>query len=243
MLKKNYHFVHRILCNIYAKSFLNHKIFWDAPLPSEPVIFAINHPTTTDPLLLPMVTPNPLAILVTEMAFDLPLFGPILRAAGHIPVMVKTSNGNQIIQSAVDMLDIGRSVAIFPEGILSPTPGSFNHPHSGAARIALSSGALVVPVGIYMLANGITSTVTKSENFESTSRWAVRGPYYISLGEAMRFTGDAEDREQVKKVTGQIFDAIKLQTWRSEERVKQEQPLWAPLSRLLWGRPADSLEM
>ncbi|NSW52085.1 MAG: 1-acyl-sn-glycerol-3-phosphate acyltransferase [Anaerolineae bacterium] len=239
MLKKRYHFFHRIVSNLFARAFLNYKVFWDAPLPDEAVIFAVNHPTTTDPLLLPIITRRPLAILVTEMAFDLPWFGPVLRAAGHIPVRVKTSNGKGLIESAVEMLKIGRSVGIFPEGILSPKMGSFHHPHSGAARIALTSGAKVVPVGIHMMETGYTSTVTKSENFESTSRWAVRGPYYLSVGEAMTFTGDVENRELVNQVTHKIFEAVKHQAHASEERVMAEQPLWQPLSRLLWGNPAD----
>ena len=234
MLKKNWHFFHRLLSGIYAKTMLRHKIFWDAPLPNEAFILAVNHPTTTDPLLLPVITRHPMAILVTEMAFDLPLFGKILRAAGHIPVFLDRSNAEQL-DGAVEMLNTGRSIGIFPEGGLSPKVGSFGRAHTGAARLALMSGAPVVPVGIHMLQEGVASSVTKSENFESVSQWAVRGPYYLSIGEPMGFNGDVEDRPLVRNVTKQIWDGVKEQAYRSEERMKAEQPLWLPLSRfLLW---------
>ena len=234
MLKKNWHLVHRLLSGIYVKTMLRHKIFWDAPLPNEAFILAVNHPTTTDPLLLPLVTRHPMAIMVTEMAFDLPLFGKILHAAGHIPVFLDRSNTEQL-EKAVEMLHTGRSLGIFPEGGLSPEVGGFKRPHTGAARIALKSGAPVVPVGIHMLQEGVSSSVTKSENFESTSQWAVRGPYYLSIGEPMHFTGDMEDRPLVRKVTKEIWNGVREQAYRSEERMKAEQPLWLPLSRfLLW---------
>lgn len=235
MLKKNWHRGHRLLSGLYVKARLRHKVFQDAPFPKGAFILAVNHPTTTDPLLLPLITRNPLAIMVTEMAFDLPWFGPILRHAGHIPVFLDRSNASQM-DMAVEMLSMGRSVGIFPEGLLSPEPGKFNRAHTGVARLALLSGAPVVPVGIHLMKEGIAKTVTKSENFESTSQWAVRGPYYISIGNSMQFAGDVEDRPLVRDVTKQIWDEVKEQAYHSEERMMAEQPLWQPLSRFLIGR-------
>ena len=52
-MNRSWHVAHRILFSIYAGVLLDRKVQWTEPLPDEPVIFAVNHPTTTDPFLIP----------------------------------------------------------------------------------------------------------------------------------------------------------------------------------------------
>ncbi|MEJ2520858.1 MAG: 1-acyl-sn-glycerol-3-phosphate acyltransferase, partial [Desulfuromonadales bacterium] len=42
-------------------------------------------------------------------------------------------------------LRLGESIAIFPEGNLSPLSGGCHAPRSGVARLALTTGAPVIP--------------------------------------------------------------------------------------------------
>jgi 1-acyl-sn-glycerol-3-phosphate acyltransferase len=235
-MNRSWHVAHRILFSIYTGVLLDRKVKWTEPLPDEPVIFAVNHPTTTDPFLIPLLTKRPLTILITQKAFDVPWFGPILKAAGHLCVPELYSGGEDLINRAVDKLKEGRSVCIFPEGNLSPDMGEFLAPHTGVARLALLSGAPVVPVGIHMFKAGTTTTQTVTKNFTSTSRWAVRGPYYVTIGKAARYEGDLEDRERVRQVMHQIMDTVKEEAWKSRDRLMQEQPLWQPLSKLLFNQ-------
>lgn len=235
-MSHSWHVIHRIFFSIYAGVLLDRKVQWTEPLPDEPVIFAVNHPTTTDPFLIPLLTKRPLTILITQKAFDVPLFGHLLKAAGHLCVPELYSGGDDLIDRAVAKLKEGRSVCIFPEGNLSPDMGDFLAPHTGVARIALQSGALVIPIGIHMFKDGTKTTQTVTKNFTSLSRWAVRGPYYVTIGKATRYEGDQDDRGRVRHVMHEIMDTVKEQAWKSRDRLMQEQPLWQPLSRILFNQ-------
>ena len=235
-MNRSWHVAHRIIFGTYAGLMLNRKVKWNAPLPDEPVIFTGNHPTTTDPFFIPLLTKRPLVILITQKAFDVPWFGKVLRAAGHICVQEINPNGAQVVNAAVERLKQGYSVCIFPEGELSPQLGTLGVTHTGVARIALQSGAPVVPFGLHLMEDGYTRTITDTENFYSEGRWTVRGPYYTTIGEAKRYQGDVEDRARVREVLGEIVEEIKEVAYQSEERLKQEQPLWQPLYKMLFNQ-------
>src|SRR5262245_14834463 len=70
----------------YTRWVLNMDIEWQAALPEGPRILAANHPTTTDPFYLMALSPEPMSMLITEMAFKLPIAGAYLKQAGHIRV-------------------------------------------------------------------------------------------------------------------------------------------------------------
>ena len=119
-----------------------------ANLPSRPMIFVANHPSATDPFLIHMISPNQLNVMITAKAFKVPVFGWFLRNVQEIPVPL--TQGSAALEQASQHLEKGRSVAIFIEGQISPVEGGFLPPRSGAARLALSTGAPVVPVGIFL---------------------------------------------------------------------------------------------
>ena len=235
-MNRFWHVAHQILFGTYSGVMMNRKVHWNADLPDEPVIFTGNHPTTTDPFFIPLLTKRPVSILITQMAFDVPWFGPILSKAGHICVNLLEPNGTAVVDAAVEALEQGRSVCVFPEGKLSPTMNQMNQPHTGVARIALKSGAPVVPFGINLVDEGYVKMVTDTENFYSEGRWAVRGPYYTTIAEAKRYSGDVEDRGRVREVMYEIVDEIKEVAYQSEDRLKREQPLWQPLYKMLLGQ-------
>jgi 1-acyl-sn-glycerol-3-phosphate acyltransferase len=233
MMNRSWHVAHQILFGTYAGIMMNRKVHWNAQLPEEPVIFTGNHPTTTDPFFIPLLSKRPVTILVTQKAFDIPWFGKVLRAAGHICVQEINPDGKKLIDDAVEKLKEGRSVCIFPEGELSVELNKMAPSHTGVARIALASGAPVVPFGISMVEEGYSKTITDTDNFYSEGRWAVRGPYYTTVGEAKHYYGDHEDRALVREVLHKIVEDIKDVAYQSEERLQREQPLWQPLYKLV----------
>ena len=93
---------------------------------------------------------EPMSILITESCFKLPGLGAFLRAAGHVPVV--SGSGKAALDEGIRLLRAGRTVGIFPEGVLSPLDqlgrGGCYAPHTGVARLALATGAPVIPVGI-----------------------------------------------------------------------------------------------
>jgi len=84
--------------------------------------------------------------LATELVFTHPILGPIARRSGFIPVGWQRS-AHDPLRSALAALDRGEIVGIYPEGDVSANEdGSPRQFRTGAARLALHTGAPVVPV-------------------------------------------------------------------------------------------------
>ncbi|MDR3574509.1 MAG: lysophospholipid acyltransferase family protein [Anaerolineaceae bacterium] len=236
MLQNAWYKLGRYLVSLLARGGLELSIDWKAPIPPGAVILAANHPSTFDPGFLTTLTPNKISVLIRESLFKIPVFGSSLRACGHIPVVY--GNGQQALDEAEKLLKEGRTIAIFPEGRISPLEGGFNKPHSGLARLALKTGAPVVPVGIYLDHKQIYRVETKERTDDDIEIGALyfHGPYAITVGNTLRFTGDANDRQLVTQVSEQIMRRIILLSGESAKRVRTKQRLnWLRATRWwLW---------
>lgn len=85
--------------------------------------------------------------LVKEGLFRNWFLGYALRQGGQIPVARLTHDAVSAYQAAVDAVEAGQIVAVYPEGTLTRDPGLWPmRGKSGAARIALATGAPVIPV-------------------------------------------------------------------------------------------------
>jgi 1-acyl-sn-glycerol-3-phosphate acyltransferase len=71
---------------------------------------------------------------------------------------------------ASQMMAAGHAVAIFPEGLVSPHEGGCHAPRSGVARLALKTGAPVIPVGISLLRDRSTQ-ITSGISGKQTTAW------------------------------------------------------------------------
>ena len=65
------------LMRAYTNLLVNMDIEFEAPLPAGPKILVANHPTTTDPFFLSLLSDEPVFIPVTGMAFEVPIFWPL----------------------------------------------------------------------------------------------------------------------------------------------------------------------
>lgn len=185
----------RDVVDAFSRVALHTDFVQQAPLPAGPRIYAANHPTTVDPFLLPAFVAEPVSLLVTEMAFNVPLFGAYMRKIGHIPV--RAGRGREAFDEALACLAAGRSVGIFPEGALSPEEGGLCPPRTGAARLALISGAPIVPLGIDLDRRRVRYLPTEIEGDTATARVVTRGPYAVTMGAPLWLRGSVEDRPQV----------------------------------------------
>ena len=225
----------KAIMGAYARLFLDLDLLKLTDLPPGPKIFAANHPTTTDPFLICLLSREPVNILVTYGVFEVRLFGIYLNNAGHIPVLRQQGKGKEIVAKAVDRLKGGRSVAIFPEGALSPEePDGYGlyGPHSGVARMALVSGAPVIPVGIAPEKKGVSVKEVKFSGGISESRWAWHGRYVITVGRPMYFEGDPEDWAQVQEAANCVMGEINVLHQMSRERLHGHRTQWNSLLQL-----------
>lgn len=110
------------------------------------VIYASNHRSYADPPLLGAGAKGKYAFMAKEELFRNKLFAWLIRSLGAFPVS-RGKGDTSTIDTAVERLNSGRSLMIFPEGTRSKD-GKVGKGHTGAALIAARSGKPIIPVGI-----------------------------------------------------------------------------------------------
>jgi 1-acyl-sn-glycerol-3-phosphate acyltransferase len=114
------------------------------------VILAVNHVSHVDPLLLAHFVYGcgrlPRFLAKVEV-FRLPFAGRVVRGAGQIPVLRHTPDAAQALSAAVEALERGECLVIYPEGTITRDPQLWPlRARTGVARLALMTGAPVIPV-------------------------------------------------------------------------------------------------
>jgi 1-acyl-sn-glycerol-3-phosphate acyltransferase len=117
-------------------------------VPSEgAVIIAGNHPSYLDPVLVMLPVKRPIRFMAWDALFKIPLMGSVIRALGAFPVDLRKGKGEAAFQQALRVLKRGDVLGIFPEGQRSEQ-GPMGELRTGVARLALETGAAIVPVTI-----------------------------------------------------------------------------------------------
>ena len=106
-----------------------------------------------DPLLVAAGASRPVRFLAKAPLFAVPVAGPVLRAAGCLPVYRRsdgpgqTARNEETFAAVSEALAEGAAVALFPEGTSHDAP-ALAPLKTGAARMALAAAARGVPVTI-----------------------------------------------------------------------------------------------
>ena len=111
-----------------------------------PVIIAANHRSFLDPFVIGTMVRRPMYYVAKKEMFTSPLRSWVLNALGAFPVD-RGAGDKDMIETANAILARGDIVLMFPEGTRT-RPGSLGHPKRGVGRLALESGAPVVPVAV-----------------------------------------------------------------------------------------------
>jgi 1-acyl-sn-glycerol-3-phosphate acyltransferase len=114
-------------------------------VPPGAVIVVANHDSLADPVVLGAAFPRTLRFLSKQELWANRPVGRLLDALGGIPI-ARARGDVAAVDAAARALASGASVAIFPQGT---TRGPADRPwQRGAARLALATGAPLVPVAI-----------------------------------------------------------------------------------------------
>ncbi|MEX2663709.1 MAG: lysophospholipid acyltransferase family protein [Vicinamibacterales bacterium] len=170
-----------------------------APPASGPLLLLPNHPNALlDPAIVIATAGRPVRFLAKSTLFG-GGFGPLMRAAGAIPVYRKQDAiempRNAETFAAVDAaLARGEAICLFPEGI-SHSSGMLEPLRTGAARMGLSAAAAglsvrLVPVGI---------NLERKTAFRSRVTIAYGPPLDVPLAER-----DPGDRDAAQALTARI---------------------------------------
>jgi len=168
-----------------------------------PVIIASNHLSFSDSIFMPLVVSRKVTFLAKSEYFTSPgLKGFIKKltfiALGQVPI--DRSGGKRseaALLTGLRLLKENHCLGIYPEGTRSPD-GRLYKGRTGIARMAIESGAPVVPVAMYNTAQ-IQPTgqiVPKVRRVE------------MVFGEPMYFTGDSSDLDVLREATNKLMEKI-----------------------------------
>lgn len=111
-----------------------------------PVIFAANHRSFLDPFIIGVMARRPMFYVAKKELFGNRIQAWFLNSLGAIPVDRGQSDA-EMLQTARAVLARGDSLVVFPEGTRI-RPGALGRPKRGVGRMALETGAPVVPIAL-----------------------------------------------------------------------------------------------
>ncbi len=141
-------FVVRLILTPFFLVYLRMERIGREHIPSEgPVILASNHRSFFDPFIIGTMTRRPVYYVAKKELFTYNRFMSwLLNALGAYPVD-RGAGDQETIETSKAILGRGEIVLMFPEGTRT-RPGPLGKPHRGVGRLALETGAPVVPVAI-----------------------------------------------------------------------------------------------
>ncbi|HET8657460.1 MAG TPA: lysophospholipid acyltransferase family protein [Micromonosporaceae bacterium] len=226
-----------VVARVVVAALCRMRVTGDVPahLRRGPLVLAVNHVSPFDPVVLAAacqarrVAPR---IMATGGLFTAPMVGVLMRMCGHIRVDRGRATVTQALHTAAAAVAEGSVVAGYPEGRIGLDPGLWpERGKTGLARLALASGATVVPVALwgphevlpYATPKGLVGSVLRALRRRPVVRVAFGVPVDLAGLSAGR-TGDA------LRATDRILDAI-VATLRPLRRDEPHTPRYVDPTR------------
>lgn len=199
------------------------------------VIIAGNHPSYLDPVLVLLPVKRRIRFMAWDALFKVPVLGQLIRAFGSFPVDIRKGKGESAFREAVKVLDSGDALGIFPEGQRSEQ-GPMGELRTGVARLAIETGAAIVPVTI----GGAYRAWPKWKLLPKPAKIIVRYHEPIQIAETDRIAR-RDDKEFHQEVMSQVAESINrsltpnlrvhdaYERWYSQPPSNIRSYEWAPL--------------
>ncbi|MGY1751387.1 lysophospholipid acyltransferase family protein [Modestobacter sp. SYSU DS0511] len=171
---------------------------------SGPVILAGNHPSTLDQFFPPLLTRRRVTYLAKSEFFTRPgLLGRALRLLMESIGMVPLDRGGAsaagaALQRGQEVLAAGGLLGIYPEGTRSPD-GRLHRGKTGVARLALATGAPVVPVAV----------IGSYALYPAGARLPRPGRVVVRFGAPLDFSGEqGSDAATLREITDRVMSEL-----------------------------------
>jgi 1-acyl-sn-glycerol-3-phosphate acyltransferase len=197
-------------------------------IPDGGVILAVNHISHSDPFIIARYIYDSgrwPRFLAKESLFRLPVGGMILRATHQIPVRRGSVDASKALDAAVDAVKEGGTVVIYPEGTTTKEPQLWPmRGKTGAARLALLTGAPVIPVAMWG-----PEKIFDPRNHKLRLRLRPRTPIWVWAGRQVDLS-KWEGSEPTTTVLNDMTETImlRIRDLVSEIRGETAPPLWTP---------------
>lgn len=189
---------------------------------SGPCIVVPNHTSYWDPLavgefLIDGCNRRPRYLGKREIV-EMPVLGKFFQAAGQIPVHRNTTNAVNAYKDAIAALEHGHCIALYPEGTTTRDPDNWPMMgKTGAARLALTTGAPVIPIAQW----GAEQVIPNQDKFEL--HLFPRKTMQVSAGEPVNLD-DLRDQPMTAELLAEATDRIMLAITMLLAEIRGEQP-------------------
>ncbi len=169
-----------------------------------PAILAFDHVSVLDGPCIAIETAwrrrRATRYLVAAELFRVPVSGWFLRRYRQIPIRRGRRDAGAL-DEAIATIRRGALAGIAPEGAVNPDPGRLQRVRSGVARIALPTGAPVIPVGVW----------------GTHRRWRKTGPNWgaplrprlgIAFGGPIEPTGDVGEQRDIDGFVERVREGL-----------------------------------
>ena len=163
---------------------------------SGPLILAPNHFSQMDHFFTGLYLRRKIRFMAKSQIFGPPVLTYVFKHGGVFPVR-RGHHDEEAFRTAFTLLEQGEMLLVYPEGGRSRS-GELGRPKPGIGRLALESGAPVVPVAIHGSA--------------SVRRWKrfTFPKVTVQYGEPVSFAVEAgPDRERQLEVAAEVFARVR----------------------------------
>ncbi len=137
----------KFICRTVLLVIRRWKVIGDSHLlPGQGLILVANHVSYWDPVVIGCAINRNIFFMAKTELFTIPVLAWLVKKLGAFPVQRSGVNRTSI-KRALELVESGNVVGIFPEGTRSKT-GELLNPHLGAAMLALKGGVPLLPVAV-----------------------------------------------------------------------------------------------
>jgi 1-acyl-sn-glycerol-3-phosphate acyltransferase len=182
-----------------------------------PLIIACNHQSYLDPPLIGTVGPRDLTFVSKIENFLIPILGPLIELGGV--VRINRRGGEGVLDAIEKVLRGGSKIVFYPEGTI---PGEealgrssiqretgLLRGHTGVMRLALATGAVIVPCGISGTSNALPPEAIPNGKMFPMLRFGKR--IKIKFGKPISYEScnlNEVSKEKVRELTDRLMEEI-----------------------------------